>query len=60
MTSTNVPSLSAETLALLGKASTATVTMQLLKRGLRNLAISQVRAVNPAATRMVGPAWTLR
>jgi regulator of RNase E activity RraA len=60
VTSTNVADLSADTIALLRKASTATVTMQLLKRGLRSLAISQVRAVNPAATRMVGPAWTLR
>jgi regulator of RNase E activity RraA len=60
MASTAVPTLKAETIALLRKASTATVTMQLLKRGFRTLAISGVRPMNPSASKMVGPAYTLR
>ena len=60
MTASTVPGLTAETIELLKKASTASVTMQLLKRGLRSLAISSVRPLNAAASRMVGPAWTLR
>jgi len=49
-----------ETLALLLQASTATITMQLLKRGFRGLAINGVRPMNPAASRFAGPAFTLR
>lgn len=52
--------LAPETVALLMQASTATITMQLLKRGFRNLAINGVRPMNPAAARFVGPAYTLR
>ncbi|MCC7276564.1 MAG: ribonuclease activity regulator RraA [Alphaproteobacteria bacterium] len=52
--------LAPETMALLRQASTATITMQLLKRGFRNLAITGVRPMNPAAARFVGPAFTLR
>jgi regulator of RNase E activity RraA len=51
--------LSAETVALFMKASTATITMQLMKRGLRHMAIN-LRPMNAGATRMVGPAFTLR
>lgn len=45
---------------LLLQASTATITMQLLKRGFRGLAINGVRPMNPAAARFAGPAVTLR
>src|SRR5262249_16893367 len=46
--------------AQLMEASAATVSIQLLKRGFRCAAVQNVRPVNPAATRFVGPAWTLR
>jgi regulator of RNase E activity RraA len=52
--------LSAETMKNFLYASTATVSMQMLKRGFRNCAVSGVRPLNPGATRMVGPAYTLR
>ncbi|MBN9539676.1 MAG: hypothetical protein BGN99_17220 [Alphaproteobacteria bacterium 65-37] len=52
--------LSAETIKNFMYASTATVSMQMLKRGFRNTAVSGVRPLNPKATRMVGPAYTLR
>ncbi|MCW5747100.1 MAG: ribonuclease activity regulator RraA [Alphaproteobacteria bacterium] len=51
--------LPSEIIDLFGEASTATVTMQLMKRGLRQTAIN-LRPMNPNATRMVGPAFTLR
>ena len=56
---TNAP-LSAETIKNFMYASTATVSMQMLKRGFRNTAVSGVRPLNPKASRMVGPAYTLR
>ena len=56
---TNEP-LSAETRKNFLYASTATVSMQMLKRGFRNTSISGVRPLNPKATRLVGPAYTLR
>lgn len=56
---TSVP-LSAETIKNFMYASTATVSMQMLKRGFRNTAISGVKPLNPKATRLVGPAYTLR
>src|SRR5689334_24342307 len=56
---TNEP-LSAETVKNFLYASTATVSMQMLKRGFRNTSISGVRPVNPKAVRLVGPAYTLR
>jgi regulator of RNase E activity RraA len=52
--------LSAETIKNFLYASTATVSMQMLKRGFRNSAINGVRPLNPKATRLVGPAFTLR
>jgi regulator of RNase E activity RraA len=57
--STTAP-LSAETIKNFLYASTATVSMQMLKRGFRNTAINGVRPLNPQATRLVGPAYTLR
>ena len=52
--------LSAETIKNFMYASTATVSMQMLKRGFRNSAVNGVRPLNPKATRLVGPAYTLR
>jgi len=49
-----------ETLRLLGQASTATITTQLLQRGLRNTFLHGIRPLNPGAARVVGPAFTLR
>jgi len=46
--------------AQLLEASTATISMQLLKRGLRFCAIGGVRPLNPKAARFAGPAYTLR
>ena len=45
--------------ALMG-VSTATLTTQLFKRGLRNTFIQGARPLNPDAPPMVGPAYTLR
>src|SRR3954470_13232391 len=52
--------LSAETIKNFMYASTATVSMQMLKRGFRNTAINGVKPLNPQAARVVGPAFTLR
>ena len=52
--------LSPETLALLRKSSSATITTMLFKRGLRNVAIRGVKRVSSATAIMVGPAFTLR
>ena len=52
--------LSAETIKNFLYASTATVSMQMLKRGFRNSAINGVQPLNAKATRLVGPAFTLR
>ena len=41
-------------------ASTATITTQLLSRGLRNQFMQGLRALNPAQVNMVGVAFTLR
>jgi regulator of RNase E activity RraA len=46
------------TLALLKQASTATITTQLLARGLRNTFLHGLKPLN--ARRMAGPAFTLR
>ena len=56
----NTGPLSAETIKNFLYASTATVSMQMMKRGFRNCAIGGVRPLNPKATRLVGPAYTLR
>ncbi len=51
------------TVEKLASVSTATLTMQLYKRGLRSCFIAGVRALNqsdPAAARFAGPAFTLR
>jgi regulator of RNase E activity RraA len=48
------------TKARLSAVSTATLTTVLFKRGFRNTVIQDVHLINPAAPRMVGPAYTLR
>lgn len=44
----------------LGSISVATVTMQLLKRGVRNISMAGVRPMNDPAEKLIGPAYTLR
>jgi len=44
----------------LSTITTATVTMQLLKRGIRSVAMSGVRPLNEPVQRLVGAAYTLR
>ena len=45
---------------LLSQASTATITTQLLARGLRNTFLHGIKPLNPANARLVGEAFTLR
>jgi regulator of RNase E activity RraA len=52
--------LSAGSLARLRRVSTATLTTQLFKRGLRNVFVQGVRRVSRSGQNMVGPAFTLR
>ena len=52
--------LSDETRRLLAQASTATLTTQLFKRGLRNTFVQGARRLTPGAPPMVGEAYTLR
>ena len=52
--------LANDTIEKLRYASTATITMQLLKRGLRQGAIKRARPLDPRHARCVGPAFTLR
>jgi regulator of RNase E activity RraA len=56
----NVDPVTAETMKLLGKASTATIQSQLFKQGLRNTFLFGVRPLNPNAATFVGEAFTLR
>ena len=55
-----MPSLSRETLDLLRRVSTATLTTQLFKRGMRNAFMQGVRPLNRYGDNLVGPAFTLR
>ncbi len=52
--------LSAETFAQLHQVSTATLTTQLFRRGLRNAFVQGVRPLSPQRHRLIGPAFTLR
>lgn len=52
--------LQPHTLALLGQASTATITTQLFQRGLRNVYMNGLAPLNPEHCRFVGEAMTLR
>ncbi|MEC8180608.1 MAG: ribonuclease activity regulator RraA, partial [Pseudomonadota bacterium] len=42
------------------QVSTATLTLQLLKRGIRRVALAGVAPLAPGQGRLVGPAYTLR
>lgn len=53
-------SLAEGTLKALRYASTATITTQLLSRGLRNQLMQGLRPLNPTRDKMVGVAFTLR
>lgn len=53
-------SVSAESLAQLKHVSTATITMQLLKRGIRACAMFGPKPFSGPDERLVGPAYTLR
>jgi len=53
-------SLPAETVQLLQRISTATITTVLLKKGLRNVWMRGTRPLRPGQKRLVGPAFTLR
>ncbi len=52
--------LAPDTLTTLKQVSTATITMQLLKRGFRSGAINGVQPLSPMKERLVGEAYTLR
>lgn len=54
------PPISDAAMDALHRVSTATLTTQLLKRGLRNAFMNGVKPMNAAAARMVGEAFTLR
>lgn len=47
-------------IASLKDVSTATLSMQMLKRGVPSVAMTGVRALDPGVGRLVGPAYTLR
>jgi regulator of RNase E activity RraA len=55
-----MPALLPETLARLREISTATLTTQLFKRGLRNCFMQGVRPLGRLDRNLVGPAFTLR
>ena len=52
--------VSGETLGAFHQISTATLTMQLLKRGIRRSYIAGTQPLQPGQARVVGPAFTLR
>lgn len=54
------PPLAPDTLPLLRKVSTATLTTVLFKRGLRNVFMQGVRQLGSGGRTMAGPAYTLR
>ena len=49
-----------EVIEVLASVSTATLSMQLLKRGIRNASMIGPRPLEPSGPRVVGPAYTLR
>ena len=53
-------SVASEVLTRLAEVSTATISMQLLKRGLRNVFVAGAAPLNPAHCRFVAEAYTLR
>jgi len=52
--------ITSETLEILTRVSTATITTQLLARGLRNTYLEGLTASNPKRQRLVGEAFTMR
>lgn len=56
----SAPDFDLETLRLLATVSTATITTQLLRRGLRNTFLHGLRPLSARSARLVGPAFTLR
>jgi regulator of RNase E activity RraA len=56
----NAMALSEDTLQQLKRASTATLTTQLFKRGLRNVYLQGVHRMSKAGDNLVGEAFTLR
>lgn len=52
--------LDKEIIKALARASTATITMVLLKKGLRNVWMRGARPLRPDQPRLVGPAFTMR
>ena len=54
------PTLERGTLEALRAVSTATLTTQLMARGLRNTFLAGLVPLNPMTSRMVGEAFTLR
>ncbi|MBI4278377.1 MAG: ribonuclease activity regulator RraA [Armatimonadetes bacterium] len=52
--------VTAETLELLRQASTATITTELFRHGLRNAFLAGLRPLNPHVARFAGEAFTLR
>ncbi len=57
---TDLPVLGPETLDNLTKTSTATLTMQLLKRGIRNVWMDGPKPLDPGTPRIAGEVFTLR
>jgi regulator of RNase E activity RraA len=55
-----MPAFSADCIARFERVSTATLTTQLFKRGLRNTFMQGVRPLGACGRNMVGPAFTLR
>jgi regulator of RNase E activity RraA len=49
-----------EVIEVLASVSTATLSMQLLKRGIRNASMIGPRPLDPSGPRVAGPAYTLR
>src|ERR1700719_1417283 len=49
-----------KTIDILSAVTTATITTILLKHGLRNVWMRQVRPLRPGSPRLVGPAFTMR
>jgi regulator of RNase E activity RraA len=58
--STDRPPISATTLEKLTRISTATLTTQLFKRGLRQAFLVDVKPLNPGGLRFAGEAFTMR
>lgn len=56
----DLPAVEPAVLALLREASTATITTQLFKRGLRNMFLNELVPLNKHHCRFVGEAMTLR